>query len=73
MEEPDVKELIVTGPLKERLFDLFSRLYAGRYDVRVVMDRRHDARRRWEQQAVGERRSAERRTRSPGWTFPPPD
>ena len=40
MEEPVVRELIVTGPQRERLYDLFNRVYAGRRDVRVVMDRR---------------------------------
>ena len=72
MEEPDVRELIVTGPLKERLFDLFSRLYAGRHDVRVVLDRRLDARRRAEQ-AAPERRRGERRAHTSSWVFPPPD
>jgi hypothetical protein len=73
MEEPEVRELIVTGPLKERLFNLFSQVYAGRHDVHVVMDRRHDIRRRRVQDATPERRGAERRARPPAWVFPPPD
>jgi hypothetical protein len=35
-----VHELVVTGPERQRLFELFSRVYAGRSDVRVVLDRR---------------------------------
>ena len=73
MEEPEVRELIVTGPLKERLFNLFSQVYAGRHDVRGVMDRRYDARRLRAEQAASERRDGERRARSPAWVFPPPD
>ena len=30
MEKPVVNELVVTGPLRERLFDLFTQVYAGR-------------------------------------------
>jgi hypothetical protein len=71
-QELIVRELIVTGPLRERLFELFTRVYAGRSDVRVVMDRRGDPRRRPEP-AAPERRHAERRRRPPTWVFPPPD
>jgi len=66
-QELVVKELIVTGPLKERLYELFSRVYAGRQDVRVIMDRRTEGRRRPGPQAP------ERRRRPPTWVFPPPD
>jgi hypothetical protein len=76
-QELVVNELIVTGPLKERLYDLFTRVYAGRNDVRVIMDRRGDARRRPEQapteQAPPERREPDRRRRPPTWIFPPSD
>ncbi len=76
-----VNELIVTGPLRERLFELFTRVYAGRSDVRVVMDRRGGNRRRPDQaaperrpaQGAPERRVADRRRRPPTWVFPPPD
>jgi hypothetical protein len=72
VEEPAINELIVTGPLKERLFDLFNRVYAGRSDVRVVIDRRQAARGGAEP-AAPERRQADRRSRPPTWIFPPPD
>ena len=72
MAEPDIKELVVTGPLRERLFDLFARVYAGRSDVRVIMDRRKAARRRRAGQAAPDRRRADRR-RPTAWVFPPPD
>jgi hypothetical protein len=70
--------LVVTGPLRERLYDLFTRVYAGRADVRVVMDRREAARRREAERAApdrrrAERRRAERRHLPPSWVFPPPD
>jgi hypothetical protein len=72
-QEPVVRELIVTGPTRERLFELFSRVYAGRHDVRVVMDRRREPRRRWAETEDSERRRAERRRESPAWVFPPSD
>jgi hypothetical protein len=52
---------------------LFSRVYAGRHDVRVVMDRRSEPRRRWVAQTDADRRRAERRHEPPDWVFPPPD
>lgn len=73
MEQPAVMELVVTGPLRERLFELFTRVYAGRHDVRVVMDRRGAAPRRRSAQAGAERRRTERRHTPPSWVFPPPD
>ena len=73
IEEPVIKELVVTGPLRGRLFDLFTHLYAGRADVRVILDRRHGERRRESQPEAPQRRRAERRRRSPAWVFPPPD
>ena len=73
IEELVIKELVVTGPLRGRLFDLFTHLYAGRADVRVILDRRHAERRRESQPEVPQRRRAERRRRSPAWVFPPPD
>jgi hypothetical protein len=68
-----IRELIVTGPARERLFELFSRVYAGRNDVRVVMDRRCAPRRRRAEAAGAERRRAERRDGPPAWVFPPLD
>ena len=73
IQEPVIKELVVTGPLRGRLFDLFTHLYAGRADVRVILDRRHVERRRESQPDAPQRRRAERRRRSPAWVFPPPD
>ena len=73
MDEPVVKELMVTGPQRERLFDLFSRVYAGRRDVRVVMDRRHAPELLLVTDAGVQRRAGERRRRPPVWIFPPPD
>jgi len=65
----DVKELVVTGPARERLYELFTRVYAGRQDVRVVLDRRRSP---W---THGEdaRRVGERRRHTPAWVFPPLD
>jgi hypothetical protein len=73
VKEPVIKVLIVTGPLRGRLFDLFTHLYAGRADVRVILDRRHAERRRESQPDAPQRRRADRRRRSPAWVFPPPD
>ena len=73
IKEPVIKELVVTGPLRGRLFDLFTHLYAGRSDVRVILDRRHAERRCESQPEAPQRRWAERRRRSPAWVFPPPD
>ena len=67
MAATDVKELVVTGPARDRLYELFTRVYAGRQDVRVVLDRRRSP---W---AAGEsaRPSDERRHEPPAWVFPP--
>ncbi len=69
MAGTDVKELVVTGPARERLYELFTRVYAGRQDVRVVLDRRRAP---W---VPGQdaRRVGERRRRPPTWVFPPFD
>jgi len=73
MEEPVVRELIVTGPQRERLYDLFSRVYAGRRDVRVVMDRRRSPALRLVTEDGPQHRLRERRERRPTWIFPPSD
>jgi len=74
--------LIVTGPLRDRLYDRFTRLYANASDVRVIKDRRYgdrrrserprdDDRRRSEEAREDDRRRADRRRRPPEWVFPP--
>jgi hypothetical protein len=69
MAGTDVKELVVTGPARERLYELFTRVYAGRQDVRVVLDRRRGP---WAH-GEGARPVAERRRQPPAWVFPPLD
>jgi hypothetical protein len=66
-------ELLVTGPSRDRLFDLFIRLYAGRSDVRVVKDRRFVERRSRSAGGAAERRRADRRRRPPAWVVPSPE
>ncbi len=73
MEEPVVRELIVTGPLRGRLYDLFTHVYEGRSDVRVIIDRRYGDQGPAPQSPAPRRRLAERRSREPAWIFPPPD
>lgn len=68
--DEDVHTLVVRGPASDRLYDLFSRIYAARGDVMVVKERRRDERRRSGAPVAGDRRRAERRVRSP-WMFPP--
>jgi len=68
----EVEELLVTGPSRDRLYDLFARLYAGRHDVRVVKDRRLGERRSRPADRAAERRRADRRRRRPAWIVPSP-
>jgi hypothetical protein len=63
--------LVVTGPARERLAGLFRRLYAGRDDVCVMVDRRVDERRRAAERPPVERRRGERRVAAPWLVFPP--
>jgi len=63
--------LIVTGPLRDRLYERFSRLYSGASDVEVVKDRRHGERRRRLLPHSGDRRRGDRRRQAPEWVFPP--
>jgi hypothetical protein len=63
--------LIVTGPLRDRLFERFSRLYANAADVRVIKDRRYAERRRTTQARDEDRRRSDRRRQPPEWVFPP--
>ena len=74
VEEPVVRELIVTGPLRGRLYDLFTQVYEGRSDVRVIMDRRSC--RPPSRAAVPMLRGAawpSAAAGQPAWIFPPPD
>lgn len=70
MDGERVHLLIVTGPLRERLYERFSRLYAGT-DVRVIIDRRYGERRRTVRDHSSERRRSDRRCRPAEWIFPP--
>lgn len=66
-----VAMLVVTGPLRERLYELFRSLYAGRGDVLVVEDRRGRQRRGSPVRVAIERRHDERRRSDPWLVFPP--
>jgi len=63
--------LIVTGPLRDRLYERFSRLYSGASDVEVVKDRRQGERRRTLRPHETDRRRRDRRRQPPEWVFPP--
>jgi hypothetical protein len=63
--------LMVTGPLRDRLYERFARLYANADDVLVVKDRRYGERRRAPRPPEAERRSSDRRHQAPDWIFPP--
>ncbi len=63
--------LVVTGPARERLAELFRRVYAGRGDVRVIVDRRVAERRRAAVRPPVQRRRGERRVTAPWLVFPP--
>ncbi len=64
--------LIVTGPERDRLYERFSALFAGRDGVEVVKDRRVAERRRAAAgPGDGERRAGDRRRRRPDWVVPP--
>ena len=63
--------LVVTGPGRDRLYELFCRLFWGREGVEVVKDRRVSDRRRDRSQVAAERRSRERRRAAPDWLVPP--
>jgi len=71
-DSPAKHVLIVTGPERDRLYDRFSALFAGRGDVLVVKDRRVAQRRRTALgPGDGERRATERRRVRPDWVVPP--
>jgi hypothetical protein len=63
--------LVVTGPARDRLCELFRHLYAGRGDVCVVAERRVAERRGSGVRAPVERRRGERRVSAPWFVFPP--
>ena len=66
--------LFVTGPLRERLYRRFSKLFDGRHDVEVRIDRRVAERRRSPGGPLdGERRAGDRRHARPTWMVPPPE
>jgi len=66
-----VRVLVVSGPARQRLYERFSRLYAGRDDVRVVLDRRERHRRGAPVSVAVERRCGDRRRTVPWLVFPP--
>jgi len=63
--------LIVTGPLRDRLYERFSQLYSGVSDVKVVKDRRRGERRQTLRPHQVDRRRSDRRRGRPDWVFPP--
>ena len=70
-DDAEVQHLVVTGPLRERLYRRFVALFAGRTDVVVLKDRRLGERRRGPAPPGVERRQSDRRQRPPDWVFPP--
>jgi hypothetical protein len=71
MLDKPVAVLVVTGPTRERLAGLFCRVYAGRNDVKIVVDRRFAERRQSVERPPVEHRRVERRRSSPWLVFPP--
>ncbi len=72
VENPSSHTLIVTGPERQRLYQRFATLFAGREGVQVVLDRRQVERRRDARAPQGgERRSGDRRRSRPDWVVPP--
>jgi hypothetical protein len=69
--EPKVHRLVVTGPERDRLYEHFLRLFYGREDVVVIMDRRVAERRAGQRSAEADRRRSDRRILTPDWTVPP--
>jgi hypothetical protein len=61
----------VTGPTRDRLYQLFRRLFAGHDDVEVIKDRRLGQRRRRVAPPADERRVQERRQCSSHQIGPP--
>ena len=63
--------LVVTGPMRDRLYERFTGLYRASADVMVLKDRRYTERRRSQAPRPDERRGADRRRRLEEWVFPP--
>ena len=63
--------LVVTGPERDRLYELFRRLFWGRDGVEVIKDRRVSVRRLERSRIAVERRARERRHAAPDWLVPP--
>jgi len=66
-----VYRLVVTGPVRDRLYERFRLLFWGRADVEVVKDRRVTDRRQDRAQVAADRRARERRRAAPDWLVPP--
>jgi hypothetical protein len=66
-----VHRLVVTGPLRDRLYERFAELYKHSADVEVVKDRRYAERRRSVVNPSDDRRRTDRRRRGADWVFPP--
>jgi len=67
----NVHRLVVTGPLRDRLYERFAELYEHSADVEVVKDRRYAERRRSVVGAALDRRRDDRRRDRADWVFPP--
>jgi hypothetical protein len=63
--------LVVTGPLRDRLYERFAELYKHSADVEVVKDRRYAERRRSRLSPSDDRRQQDRRRDRADWVFPP--
>ena len=66
-----VHRLVVTGPLRDRLYERFFELYKHSADVQVVKDRRYAERRRSAVHTSADRRRDDRRRSGADWVFPP--
>jgi hypothetical protein len=66
-----IHRLVVTGPVRDRLYERFSALFWGRDGVEVLKDRRVAERRRDHSGTAVERRARERRRAAPDWVVPP--
>ena len=66
-----VHRLVVTGPLRDRLYERFAELYKHSADVEVVKDRRYAERRHAVVHPPHDRRRDDRRRGEVEWVFPP--
>jgi hypothetical protein len=67
---PGGRVIVVPRPLAEHFRDRLAELYAGRHDVRIVVDRRVGQRRRTDRPPAADRRRGERRDSAPSWSLP---